>query len=96
MKKEPTNKDLLKIFNGFERQYGFIGDCLEVKVADIRYDAAAPKDGLREVFNNWRKKDEDVTWKRIIEMCNDFPDDFGRVKFHLEEYLSSKKACEKI
>ena len=95
MKKEPKNVDLLKIFDGCERQYKTIGDSLEVKVTDIRYDAAAPKDSLRLVFERWRNKNEDVNWERIMQVCEDFPDNFGRVKSNLEDYLSSEKARKK-
>ena len=95
LKKEPKNVDLLKIFDGCECQYKTIGDSLEVKVTDIKYDAEASKDSLRLVFERWRNKNEDVNWGRIMQVCEDFPDDFGRVKFKLEEYLSSEKAREK-
>ena len=95
MKKEPKNVDLLKIFDGCEHQYRMIGDSLEVKVTGIKYDAEAPKDSLRLVFERWREKAKDVTWKRIMQVCEDFSDEFGRVQSDLEEYLSSEKAREK-
>ena len=95
LNKEPKIVDLLKIFDGSEHHYKIIGDSLEVKVTDISYDAKAPEDSLRLVFDRWREKNKDVTWKRIKQVCEDFPDKFGRVKSDLEEYLSSKKACER-
>ena len=96
MKKEPKNVDLLKIFDGFEQQYKLIGDSLDVRVKDIRYDTVVPEDSLRSVFDNWRKKPKkDVTWERIMQVCEDFPGEFGRVKSKLEEYLSSEEAREK-
>ena len=94
-KEEPKNVDLLKILSGSEHHYKMIGDSLEVKVTDISYDAKAPEDSLRLVFDRWREKNKDVTWKRIKQVCEDFPDKFGRVKSDLEEYLSSNKARER-
>ena len=85
----------MKIFKGFERQYKVIGDSLEVTVTDIGYNPEAPKDSLRSVFDKWRNKDMDVTWNRIMQVCEDFPDDFGKVKSSLEEYLSSEEARKK-
>ena len=87
--------DLLKIFDGCEHRYKMIGHSLDVIVTDIRYDAAAPKNSLRLVFQRWRDKNEDVNWERIMQVCEDFPDDFGKVQSTLEEYLSSEKAREK-
>ena len=95
LKKEPKDVDLLKLFDGCEHQYGLIGAGLEVKVAGIIYDAVAPKNSLKLVFDRWRNKNKDVTWKRIMQVCEDFPDDFGRVKSKLEEYLSSEEARKK-
>ena len=95
MKKEPKIVDLLKIFDGYGDQYKMIGISLEVKVTDIKYNAEAPEDSLLIVFQRWTKKDDDVTWKRIIQVCKDFPDKFGRVKSDLDKYLSSVEACEK-
>ena len=91
----PKDVDLLKIFEGCEHKYGLIGVSLEVKVADIKYDAEARKDSLRLVFERWGERNKDVTWKRIIQVCEKFPDEFGRVKSDLEKYLSSEKAREK-
>ena len=95
LKKVPKDVDLLNIFNGCELHYGVIGKSLEVNVADIKYDANAAKDSLRLVFERWRQRNIDVTWKRIIQVCQDFPDEFGRVKSDLKKYLSSEKAREK-
>ena len=91
----PKDTDLLRIFNGCEHHYGLIGTDLEVKVADIKYDADTAKDSLRLVFERWRERNRDVTWKRIIQVCEKFPDEFGRVKSDLDKYLSSEKAREK-
>ena len=95
MKKEPKNVDLLKIFNGCEHHYELIGHSLEVTVTGISYDPVAPKDSLRLVFDRWRNKNKDVNWEKIMQVCEDFPHEFERVKFKLEEYLSSEKARRK-
>ena len=95
LKKEPKNVDLLRIFAGCEHKYKLIGDSLEVMVTDIRYDAAVPKNTLISVFERWRARNKDVTWKRIMQVCDNFPGQFGRVKSKLEEYLSSVETHEK-
>ena len=92
LKKEPTVVDLLKIFHGYEHQYELIGTCLEVNVADIVHNAAAQKNSLRLVFQKWINKHKDVTWNRIMQVCVDFSDDFGKVMSSLKEYLSSEEA----
>ena len=95
LKEEPKDDDLLKIFEGCEHKYELIGVSLEVTVAGIKYDSEASKNSLLFVFKRWREKDEDVTWKRIMQVCEKFPNEFGRVKSNLEKYLSSEKAREK-
>ena len=95
LKKEPTLADFLKIFVGYEHQYVSIGASLDVNVADIVYNAATQKNSLSSVFERWIKKHKDVTWNRVMQVCEDFPDDFGKVKSSLEEYLSSEEARKK-
>ena len=68
---------------------------MEVALAGIKYDPEDPGCCLLLVFQRWRSKDEDVTWKRIKQVCRDFPDDFSKVKSKLEEYLSSEEAYKK-
>ena len=68
---------------------------MEVTVDDIGYNAEALKDSLRLVFERWREKANDVTWEMIKQVCEDFPDVFGKVKSKLQEYLSSEEAHEK-
>ena len=92
MEKEPKDVDLLKIFDGYEYQYKLIECSLEVIVTGISYDPVAPKDSLLLVFQKWRAKNTDVTWKRIKQVCDNFPDELGKVKSKLEECLSSEKA----
>ena len=92
LKKEPTLAEFLKIFVGYEHRYELIGASLDVNVADIVYDAAAQKRSLKLVFERWIDKHEDVTWNRVMQVCEDFPDDFGKVKSSLKEYLSSEEA----
>lgn len=96
LNKEPKTVDLLKIFDGFERQYRLIGVSLEVfPVDDIKYDNVAPKESLISVFDRWRAKNKDVTWKMIKQVCDDFPDKFGKVKSSLDKYLSSEEGRKK-
>lgn len=87
LKKKPTLAEFLKIFVGYEHRYELIGASLDVKVADIVYDAVAQEKSLRLVFERWIDKHKDVTWNRVMQVCEDFPDDFGKVKSSLKEYL---------
>ena len=91
LKEEPKIIDLLKIFDGCEHDYKLIGDSLEVTVNDIKYDPTAPKDSLRLVFQRWRKNNNDVTWRRIKQVCEDFPKEFGKVKPCFEEYFHQRR-----
>lgn len=63
-----------------------------ISVDDIKYDADCPQECLYRVFKRWKDKNVDVTWKRIERVCENFPDEFGQVKAHLREYLSSDEA----
>ena len=63
-----------------------------ISVDGIKHDAGYPQECLSIVFERWKSKNVDVTWKRIEQVCEDFPDEFGQVKAHLRKYLSSDKA----
>ena len=95
MKKVPKDADLFVVFKDYEHNFKLIGSGLEVKVAGIKYDPEDPTECLRLVFANWREKNEDVTWKKISEVCDDFPDKFGKAQSNLREHLSTKRVYEK-
>lgn len=63
-----------------------------ISVDGIEYNAGYPQKCLSIVFERWERKNVDVTWRRIERVCEDFPDEFGQVKAHLREYLSSDMA----
>ena len=93
--KEPKNVDLYKIFSNNEHWFRIIGESLEISVNGIKYNAEDPQECLSIVFARWRSRNVDVTWKRIEQVCEEFPDQFGQVKSHLRQYLSLEKARKK-
>lgn len=93
MKKEPNDRDLLKIFKDDGHQYSLVGTGLAVNVVDLgQRPQMSTMDNLIIVFQRWRAGNKDVTWGKIEEICEDHKDDLGRVQYNLREYLSSQEA----
>ena len=95
MKKKPKDADLFMVFKDYENEYTLIGSGLDVNVADMNYDAANSKKCLSLVFDRWGKKNIDVTWGKISEVCDYFPDIFGKAQSNLRKHLSTKRVYEK-
>lgn len=68
---------------------------MEINVDGIEYNAEDPQKCLSIVFKNWRSRYVNVTWKRIEQVCEEFPDQLGQVKSRLRKYLSSEEAHKK-
>ena len=91
--KEPDNYNLLIIFKDYEHQYKLVGTGLGVNVADLKDDPERPTNPLITVFERWKAANNEVTWGKIVEVCNNFSQKLGKVHSNLLEYLSSQKAC---
>lgn len=97
MKKKPDNNDLLKIFEGFEDKYKVVGTGLGLIVRDLQYNPDNPKDTLITLFGRWKDRkatNNEVTWEKIAEVCECYPE-LGGIKSNLLKYLSSRDAHDK-
>ena len=94
LRKEPKTCDLLRIFIQAEAAcyWKTIGRALEVQVNDLIGSPNCTADNLGFVFERWRQKYKDVTWERIIQVCEDY--EYGRVCHAIMKFLSSHKAHE--
>ena len=95
MKKEPDLLDIYKVFKGYEAQYSLVGEGLNVTTRDITYNPQKPKEALSIVFQRWKDKDEEVTWDRLIEVCDTFSDELGKVLSDIRRFLASQKAYDR-
>lgn len=95
MKKEPKILHFLKVFKGYEHRFKIVGMGLEVHIEDLNYDPLEPTNTLSLVFQRWKNKNEDTTWGKIVEVCDFFSDELGKVKFNIREFLSTQDAYDK-
>ena len=92
LEKPPKISDLIRIFLPYAHQYHIIGYALEVVVADLMTLQIPPDQKLTQVFQRWIALDNKTTWEKILETCEDYPDDFGRVKTEIKKYLLTQRA----
>ena len=52
-------------------------------------------DNLILVFKRWIDSDNDVTWRNILQVCEDYPEELGKAKSDVEGFLSSDRARNK-
>lgn len=88
--KKCTLKNLMKIFNSFANHYEVFGIGLEVEVSDMQPLPTMSFHNLRLVFKRWIDLGKDVTWEKIMQVCDDFPDQLGKAKNALLKFLSSE------
>ena len=55
----------------------------------------ATTNNLILVFERWIDSDNDVTWRNILQVCEDYPEELGRAKSDVEGFLSSDRARNK-
>ena len=93
LKKELLPEDherLRSLFSKASFHYVIIGVGLGVKVEDL-FDRTDDQESLLLVFQRWRDLNNNVTWGKILQVCEDYPDELGRVKAELIKFLSSEK-----
>ena len=95
MKKEPDLLDIYKVFKGYEDQYFLVGQGLNVTTRDITYNPHKPREALSIVFQRWKDKDKEVTWDKVIEVCDTFSDVLGKVLSDIRDFLASRKAYDR-
>uniref|UniRef100_A0A1X7UI45 Nucleoside phosphorylase domain-containing protein n=1 Tax=Amphimedon queenslandica TaxID=400682 RepID=A0A1X7UI45_AMPQE len=86
--KECTKAAVLKIFDSSAHHYMTIGTGLNVDVSDLMLPF------VNLVFQRWFDADKDVNWDTLIKLCDDFPDELGKAKSNLLEYLESNGTAQ--
>ena len=72
-----------------------IGTALEVEVDDLSPNPQSTTSNLISVFKRWIHSNNDVTWRNILQVCEDFPDKLGKAKSDVERFLLSERAHRK-
>ena len=81
-------KQLMKIFMPSVHHYELIGIGLDVDVSDLQPLPTMTVSNLRLVFQRWIDSGEDVNWDKLIEVCENFPEQLGKAKNKLDNFLS--------
>ncbi|XP_019858953.1 PREDICTED: uncharacterized protein LOC109587158 [Amphimedon queenslandica] len=89
---KPQKSDLHRLFTSSAAHYSTIGTALDVDVTDLLHSPMAASDKLILVFQRWIDSNKGVTWRKVLQVCDDYPDQLGRVKADVEGFLSSDSA----
>ena len=84
--------DLIRIFKPYAHYYHIIGSALEVNVVNLMTSPIAADQKVMLVFQRWIASDNEVTWEKILEVCQDYPDKFGKAETELRKFLSTERA----
>ncbi|XP_019852134.1 PREDICTED: uncharacterized protein LOC109582028 [Amphimedon queenslandica] len=92
---KPQMGDLNRLFDSSAaHHYLTIGIALGVKVDDLPPNPQSTTSNLILVFQRWIDSDKEVTWRKVLQVCDDYPHKFGLVKAEVEKFLSSDRACK--
>ena len=90
--KKPQKSDLLRLFKGSAVHYMIIGTALDVEVDDLLPYPGATTSNLIQVFKRWMDSNKGLTWRKVLQVCEDFPEELGQAKAEVEGFLSSDRA----
>ena len=93
LKKEPLHGDLMTIIHSTSQasfHYAIIGVGLGVDLKDIIRKPNAT-DNLMLVFQRWNDSNNNVTWGKMLKVCEDY-NELGKAKKELIKFLSSERA----
>ena len=76
----------------YSHQYHIIGTALEVEIEDLMTSPIAVDQKVMQVFQRWIDSGNEVTWEKIFEVCEDYPDKFGKAETELTKFLSTERA----
>ncbi|XP_003389531.2 PREDICTED: uncharacterized protein LOC100633567 [Amphimedon queenslandica] len=93
--KKPLMSDLQWLFDSSAADYMIIGSALDVKVNDLLPTPGAAANNLVLMFQRWIDSNKGVTWRKVLQVCDDYPDKFGEVKTCMDKFLKSDRAREK-
>ena len=86
-------RDLVRLFQSSDTHYMVIGIALGVKVDDLLHNPLSATDKLIQVFQRWmQSNNNDMTWEKILQVCEDYPDKLGKAKADVNKFLSSDRA----
>ena len=84
--------DLIRIFRPYSHQYHIIGSALNVGIKDLMTSPIAADQKVILIFHRWIALNKEVTWKKMIQVCQDYPDELGKAEVELKSFLSSERA----
>ena len=82
--------NLMRACTSTASQYETIGIGLDVNVADLQPLPTMTNKNLRMVFQRWIASNKDVTWRKLLQVCDDFPDELGKTKAEIQKFLGQK------
>ena len=94
--RKPQNNDLLRLFQNSSSHYMIIGTALNLKVDDLIPYPGTATTNLILVFQRWTDSNTDVTWRKILQVCEDYPQELGKAKAEVEAFLSSSSSSISI
>ena len=86
--------DLTRLFKPYAHQYHIIGSALNVGIEDLMTSPIAADQKVILIFHRWIASNKEVTWKKMIQVCQDCPNEFGKAKAQLITFFSSERARE--
>ncbi|XP_019860629.1 PREDICTED: uncharacterized protein LOC109588965 [Amphimedon queenslandica] len=95
LEKKPQMSDLIRLFQCSDTYYMIIGIALEVEVYDLLLNPQSTTNNLIQVFKRWLDSNNDVTWRNILQVCEDYPDQLGKAKSDVNKFLLSDRASRK-
>uniref|UniRef100_A0A1X7T7X6 NACHT domain-containing protein n=1 Tax=Amphimedon queenslandica TaxID=400682 RepID=A0A1X7T7X6_AMPQE len=84
------------IFISSANHYKIIGIGLGVNVADLMPIPGTAENNLIMAFERWFEANKKVNWDTLIKLCDNFPDQLGRVKYILLAYIGQSDVAKPI
>ena len=86
--------DLTRLFKPYAHQYHIIGSALNVGIEDLMTSPIAADQKVILIFHRWIASNKEVTWKKMIQVCQYYPNELGKAEAELITFLSSERAHE--
>ena len=61
-------------------------------MADLMNSSKSAGEKVMLVFQRWIASNKEVTWKKMIQVCQDYPTELGKAEAQLKLFLSSERA----
>ena len=66
-----------------------IGTALDVQVDDLLLTPGTATSNLIQVFKRCIDSNKGVSWRSILQVCQDYPDHLGKAEAEVKQFLSS-------